>query len=888
MKFKYHQGLHVQGDFFSTNFYNEKTPVSFKYSPVAKYFAMAEPTKYVSRTPALNNLPHSIEMNWKPYSIFYIKIKTKKEGIGKYAGDDCFKNLLTNMSAAMNCKHILFSALFFCGSDVLSQPARTAPDNKAGLSVATLPAYKPSKAEIAGRYKSAAILDSVARNKVYKATVQPNWQANGESFWYRNNLRDSVVEYYYVDVSRALKQKAFDHKKLAAAVTKASGKKYNAARLSIPNLNFEKGGSQITFLMDSQWWQADLGSYEVVSTTAPAGYSATADEEPRRVGGGGRRVSNPFVLGPVNRMARSFRSDSLSRDKLSAAFVRDGNVFVKRVGSDLEKQLTTDGTKDSPYGYINWSPNNKTFVAYHTNPVKDKQVHYVLSSLSGTRGELRSRGYAQPGDENSSFEMFVFNVEEGNKTKVDIDLIDFSGVPYINWRTDDDRFFTFERVDRGHQRFRIIEVNTETGKSRELVDEKTNTFIYEQRIFTHYLPETQEILWITEKDGWRHLYLLDQVTGKEKNRVTKGEWVVREIDSVDKKKREIWFQASGMNAGEDPYFIHYYRVGFDGKGLVKLTNANANHQLTFSPDRKYYIDNYSRVDMPNVTELKRAADGKKIMDLEKADISAYLATGIKLPEVFYAKGRDGVTDIWGVIFRPSKFDPKKRYPVVEQIYAGPQDSFVPKNFTSYGEPQSLAELGFIVVQIDGMGTYNRSKAFHDVCWQNLADAGFPDRMLWIKALAAKYPYANAANVGVYGTSAGGQNAAGAVLFHPKFYLAAVSACGCHDNRVDKQWWNEQWMGYPVKEHYREQSNITNAAKLEGDLLLIVGEADENVPPESTYRMVDALVKAGKDFQFLSIPGMGHGDGGVYGRKKKRDFFVKSLLDVDPPKRNIAE
>jgi dipeptidyl aminopeptidase/acylaminoacyl peptidase len=292
--------------------------------------------------------------------------------------------------------------------------------------------------------------------------------------------------------------------------------------------------------------------------------------------------------------------------------------------------------------------------------------------------------------------------------------------------------------------------------------------------------------------------------------------------------------------------------------------------------------------MPPVIELKRTEDGSKIMELEKADVSAYLATGLKLPEVFHAKGRDGVTDIWGVFFRPRNFDAKKRYPIIEQIYAGPQGSFVPKSFVGYSETQSLAELGFIVVQIDGMGTYNRSKAFHDVCWKNLADAGFPDRILWMKALATKYPYVDTTRVGVYGTSAGGQNSAGAVLFHPEFYDAAVSACGCHDNRVDKQWWNEQWMGYPVGKHYDEQSNITNAYKLRGDLLLIVGEADENVPPESTYRVVDALIKAGKNFEFLSVPGMGHSDGGPYGRKKKRDFFVKSLLGVDPPKRNINE
>ncbi len=231
----------------------------------------------------------------------------------------------------------------------------------------------------------------------------------------------------------------------------------------------------------------------------------------------------------------------------------------------------------------------------------------------------------------------------------------------------------------------------------------------------------------------------------------------------------------------------------------------------------------------------------------------------------------------GDCFLPTRFDSTKKYPVIENIYAGPQDSFVPKAFTTGGEMQSLAELGFIVVQIDGMGTFNRSKKFHDVCWHNLADAGFADRILWIKALGAKYPYVDTAKVGLYGTSAGGQNALGGLLFHPGFYKAAVSSCGCHDNRVDKQWWNEQWMGYPVGRHYEEQSNITNAYKLEGDLLLIVGEEDTNVPPESTYRVADALIKANKNFDFLAIPGMGHSDGGAYGKKKKERFFCKEVI-----------
>ena len=259
-----------------------------------------------------------------------------------------------------------------------------------------------------------------------------------------------------------------------------------------------------------------------------------------------------------------------------------------------------------------------------------------------------------------------------------------------------------------------------------------------------------------------------------------------------------------------------------------------------------------------------------------------VATGWRAPERFVAKGRDGATDIYGVIFRPTTLDAKKRYPVIERIYAGPQGSFVPKKFDSYYSAQAMAELGFLVVEIDGMGTSHRSKAFHDVCWKNLADSGFADRILWIKAAAQKYPCMDIARMGIYGGSAGGQSALRALLAHPDFYKVAVADCGCHDNRMDKIWWNELWMGWPVGPHYAEQSNVTQAHKLQGKLQLIVGELDRNVDPASTMQVVHALVKADKDFDLLVVPGAGHGAGDTpYGLRRTRDFFVRHLLGVEP-------
>lgn len=757
-------------------------------------------------------------------------------------------------------------SLFFLLTGVLSLPAQQP------LQQNTLPAYLPSRAEMLDRYRAAARLDSAVKNTTFKTSVQPNWQQGGAAMWYRNMLKDSVTEYVYVDVVKGKKQKVFDSQKMASALSNITGKIVDGQRLLISKMEFDKNATHVSIEMEKKIYQVDLSDYTV----------KLIDSLPKDT------TAYPRLLQNRGRWME-FRSPSVSPDNQWEAFVKDGNVFVKNNNSDVVIQFTSNGTEKKPYGSLAWSPDSKYLVGYLITPYEDSSVNYVLTSMPNTnRGQLRTNQYKQPGDPFTIYEMYLFNLENKYSVKVNTEPIDFFSAPVLHWRKDDNRYFLFERPDRGHQRFRIIEVDASTATTRNIVDEKTNTFIYEQRIFTHYLPETNEILWTSEKDGWRHIYLVNSITGVIKKQITNGEWVVREIDSIDAKKGEIWFRANGMNANEDPYYMHYYRIGFDGKNLVSLTPEPGNHFVSFSPDKKYYTDTYSQVNIPPVTELKRTADGKKILELEKADISNYLATGIKLPEPFHAKGRDGVTDIWGVILRPSNFDESKRYPVVENIYAGPQDAFVPKSFFTYGEMQSMAELGFIVVQIDGMGTANRSKAFHDVCWKNLADAGFADRILWIKALAAKYPYVDDTRIGLYGTSAGGQNSLGGLLFHPEFYKAAVSSCGCHDNRVDKQWWNEQWMGYPVGKHYEEQSNVTNANKLQGQLLLIVGEADTNVPPESTYRVADALIKAEKSFEFLAIPGMGHSDGGAYGRIKKRDFFVKSLLGVDPPDRNINE
>jgi dipeptidyl aminopeptidase/acylaminoacyl peptidase len=585
--------------------------------------------------------------------------------------------------------------------------------------------------------------------------------------------------------------------------------------------------------------------------------------------------------------AGEMRNATRSPDGKWTAFLREHNVHVRSEADGKEKALTQDGKPDRGYGRLEWAPDSQGLIGWRMEPGDKKEVYLVQSSPpGGGRAVLKSHGYPLPGDKFATFELSVFDVANGKQIKPPTEPVDF-GSPGLRWNRDGFRC-TYEKMDRGHQRFRIVEVDTHAGTVRNLIDEKTQTFIWsahteglKMKLVT-YLDKTDEILHVNEASGWRHLYLVDAKAGALKNPVTKGEWVLRAIDRIDEEARQVWFRASGVFPGQDPYLIHFGRVNFDGTGLVFLTEGHGQHAITFSPDSRFIIDSYNRVDLPPVTELRRVSDGKLVCALEKADVSD---AEWKPSEVFVAKGRDGKTDIWGIIERPANFDPNKKYPVIEDIYAGPQDSYVPKTFSTGRRYAGLTDRGFIVVKIDGMGTANRSKAFHDVCWKNLKDAGFPDRILWIKAAAAKYPYIDATRVGIYGTSAGGQNAAGAVLFHPEFYTAAVANCGCHDNRMDKASWNEQWMGYPVGPHYAENSNIDNAHRLRGHLFLIVGELDNNVPPESTYRFVDALIKANKDVDFLLVPGGGHGAGGGYASRRREDFFVRHLQGVQPPNRN---
>lgn len=577
-----------------------------------------------------------------------------------------------------------------------------------------------------------------------------------------------------------------------------------------------------------------------------------------------------------------------SPDGKTEAYIEGFNVVLHTVGEPYTSKriLTQDGTIGRYYSNrIQWSPDGKYILVCKRRPVQKRYAYYVESSPDDQlQPILHKQEYAKPGDELPQHYPVIINVETGAKTETDISRIDNQyDLEWLQW-TPDSKEVTMEYNQRGHHLYQLLAMNASTGALRTIVEEKSQTFVNYPRIWRQFINNGTQLLWTSERDNWNHLYLYDVKTAQVIRQITKGAWCIREIQYVDENTGEIYFSASGMNAKEDPYLIYYYKIGIDGKNLTLLTPGKGNHRAVFSHDRRYLVDTYSMVDKAPVTVIRNAADGSLVKTLATANISKLQKAGWKAPEVFTAKGRDGKTDMWGIIQRPTNFSPDKKYPVIEYIYAGPGDHYTPKSFMPYNwSMTALAELGFIVVQLDAMGTAWRGKKFEEVCYKNLKDAGFPDRKLWIKAAARKYPYMDITRVGIFGASAGGQESTTAVLLHGDFYKAAYSACGCHDNRMDKIWWNELWMSYPVDSSYVECSNVENAHRLNCPLMLVVGEMDDNVDPSSTYQVVNALIKANKNFELVMLPGVHHTLGESFGEHKRYDFFVKNLLGIEPPK-----
>jgi len=724
--------------------------------------------------------------------------------------------------------------------------------------------------------------------RVYRDRIEPHWFAANNRFWYRVALPGDQHEFVVVDATAGTRQPAFDHQRLARELGLKTGEEINSSKLPFNTLRFSDDGNSVTLLGRDSAWQCDLKTYEVAKLPVESKAGGEAHENAKEADRENKPPDHPIGTSPDGHWGATVHGHNLLLEDLKLKTktpltydANPDNSYARSVQRDRTIEIEYEKPEPaSSEPEVYWSPDSRHLVAIQTRPGSSRRVYLIESSpRDQLQPKLQSYPYLKPGDEIPISRPRLFDVLAGREVPVTDEL--FSNpwsISGIRWSPDSSQF-TFLYNQRGHQILRILAVEAATGKVTPVVGEQSSTFInYSGKFFAEYLDDTNEIIWMSERDGWNHLYLYDSKSGQVKNQITRGEWVVRHVDFVDREKRQVWFDAGGIRPGQDPYHLHQCRINFDGTGLTVFTEGDGTHRVQLSPDRRFLIDTWSRVDLPPVIELRRGDDGTRICRLEEADIHELKAAGWRTPERFVARGRDGVTDIHGIIHWPPRMNPGDRFPVIESIYAGPHDSFVPKSFrATYGEEQ-LTRLGFVVVQIDGMGTSNRSKNFHDVCWKNLGDAGFPDRILWMKAAAARFPQLDLDRVGIYGGSAGGQNALGALLTHGDFYRVAVADCGCHDNRMDKIWWNEQWMGWPVGPHYEHQSNVTLARNLRGKLLLMVGELDRNVDPASTMQVVNALIQADKDFDLIVFPGSGHGAGGSpYGRRRRNDFFVRHLL-----------
>jgi dipeptidyl aminopeptidase/acylaminoacyl peptidase len=788
-------------------------------------------------------------------------------------------------------------------------------------------------------YRRAATINQRFANLTTGLVQGETWIGQTNQLVYRVTVPGGA-RFVRVDAKQWTKQPAFDHAAVAKSLSSAAGQLYTEITLPFLSISVVENGTAFE-------GDAATSRYRCVIATSSCtrvGEVTAGGGRGGRGGGGGGRGQGahaPRCTGDAAPQPGESVREAYSPDCTTIAFVQNYNIAIRPAPSPVTlagapgggrggragagaggrggpstdyTMLSTDGSEGDAYlvNSIAWSPDSKKLVAYRQKPGYNRVPYYIQSSppdqvqpklvaYGQAPGNFGGGIYRKAGDLLESNQPAIFDIATKHQILLDRSLFQN---PYAisrpTWRKDNGAY-TFQYNQRGHMVYRVLEVDASTGAVRPMVDEVTKSFFMYSDGGHNFAYDVGancrlsqgddgcktysggELIWTSERDGWNHLYLYDGKTGRVKNQITKGDWVVRGVDSVDVATRQIYFRAGGMNANQDPYFIHYYRINFDGTGLVAYTQADGSHTITWSPDHTYYLDSYSRVDLPTVVELRRVSD-RGTLPLEKADMSAAISAGFRAPEVFVAKGRDGKTDIWGIIVRPVTFDPNKKYPVIEQIYAGPHGSFVPKTWGGGQSLVSLAEIGFVLVQIDGMGTSNRSKAFHDVAWKNLADAGFPDRILWHQAVSKKYPWYDITRVGIYGTSAGGQNAAGAVFFHPEFYSVAVANSGCHDNRMDKIWWNEAWMG-EMGPHYEANSNVTAAKNLKGHLYLTVGEMDTNVDPSSTFQVVNALIAAGKDFDLLVTPNGGHGATGPDGTRRRNDFFVRWLLGVNPPNWN---
>jgi dipeptidyl-peptidase 4 len=729
--------------------------------------------------------------------------------------------------------------------------------------------------------------------------VEPHWIAGSERFWYRSEDANGK-RFVSVDAAKGGSEPAFDHEKVAKALSEAAVKSYDASKLPFDSFEFTENGRSIEFAVEKIQWVCALGNYRCAR-------------------------SSKAKVGP---------GEVLSPDERWVALVKNHDLYVRSTATKAEVRLTSDGGEYDDYGAtpesntsaitdrilekgarrinVLWSPDSRKLLTYKLDQRKVRQAYLVQSVAPGAVGTARpvmySYRYPFPGDKDvATAKLFVFDVAKKVGIPLDVPAASVTFMTPIDykmvWWGKNGRQIYLIQKDRWWKKLVFSEADAETGHSRNIIEERATTQIEPTPGFggppnVKVLGDGAEVIWYSERDGWGHLYLYDGKAGKIKNQITSGSWVVREIQYVDEKNRWVYFSAGGREEGRDPYLRHLYRIRLDGSDLQLLTAEDADHNVSFSPSGAYFVDTYSRVDLAPMSVL-RSADGTVLRELEHADLERLLAKDWKYPEPFHAKAADGVTDLYGAIFRPSNFAAAKKYPILDSIYPGPQHGRVPKTiadplgkipdscFDINGNAQSLAELGFIVVTVDGRGTPLRSKAFHDYSYGKLGDAGgLEDHVAVIKELGARYPYMDLERVGIYGHSGGGFASVRAMLAYPDFYKVAVASAGEHDMRGYIAEWGEKYQGPMESGDYDEASNPALALKadLKGKLLLVWGDMDDNVPPGLELQLISSLIKKNEDFDTLVLPNQNHISSMLnpYFIRRRWDYFVRNLLGAEPP------
>jgi dipeptidyl aminopeptidase/acylaminoacyl peptidase len=710
---------------------------------------------------------------------------------------------------------------------------------------------------------------------VFHAGVRPTWLSD-DRFWYRNTTPDGT-EFVLFDPVRGTRTPVFDQAKLAGALSVATGKAYRALHLPFTEFELSNDGHAISFVLKDHRWSCDLQTNQC------------KDE-------GGLH-----------------RNEVLSPDGKRAVFIRDFNLWVRDVTTNKESQLTTDGMKDFGYatdnaGWIRsdrpivlWSPDSKKIATFQQDQRGVGEMYLVESKVG--HPTLRAWKYPLPGDDViTTIQRVVTEVDAPRVIRLQMppdqhrsstcDHVACRGTEFtdVQW-SPDAIHLAFLSTSRDHKREQLRVADASTGAVRDVLEETVQTEFesgYDSPSW-RYLPASNEILWFSERDNWGHLYLYDLQTGKLKNQITTGEGNVAQLLRVDEKNRLLYFLGVGREKRRDPYFFHMYRIGFDGTNLALLTPEDATHEISLSPSGRYFVDSYSKPDAPPVAVL-RDSNGKLLTTLEKADISRLVAAGWKPPVPITVKARDGATDLYGLLFKPTNFDAAKKYPIINRIYPGPQVGSVgSRNFSpARGDTQALAELGFIVVEIDGMGTTLRSKKFWDAYYGDMGDNTLPDQVVGMKQLAQRFSWIDLHRAGIYGHSGGGFATADAMFRYPDFFKVGISEAGNHDNREYEDDWGEKWQGLLQRKpdgttNYDDQANQHLANNLKGHLLLAHGTADDNVPPYNTMLVVDELIKANKDFDLLMLPNRKHGFGNEpYMVRRRWDYFVRYLLGAEPP------